>query len=72
MVSMLTVIKIGSNSDASVAKLRDIDKALAQARMVEDIKLLKISWDNVWRPCTPRPSVKRQRGRRPSPGWNMS
>jgi diguanylate cyclase (GGDEF)-like protein len=44
MVTMLTetVIKIGSNSDASVAKLREIEKALAQARMVEDIKLLKV------------------------------
>ena len=44
MVSMLTetVIKVGSNSDASVAKLRDIEKSLVQAHMVEDIKVLKM------------------------------
>lgn len=44
MVSMLTdtVIKIGASSEASVSKLRDIEKALAQARMVEDIKILKM------------------------------
>lgn len=44
MVSMLTqtVIKVGSNSETSVAKLRDIEKALAHARMVEDIKVLKM------------------------------
>jgi len=44
MVSMLTqtVIKVGANSEASAAKLREIEKALAQARIVEDIKVLKM------------------------------
>jgi len=44
MVSMLTqtVIKVAANSDTSVAKLQDIEKALAQVHMLEDIKLLKM------------------------------
>jgi GGDEF domain-containing protein len=44
MVSMLTqtVIKIGTSSEASVANLRAIEQALSQARMLEDIKTLKL------------------------------
>jgi hypothetical protein len=64
---MLTVIKIGSNSD-SVAKLRDVDKALAQARMVEDIKLLKISLGQCLETVHTEARASKGRGRRPSPG----
>jgi GGDEF domain-containing protein len=44
MVSMLTqtIIKIGANSKASVDKLCDLEKALVQAHMAEDMQLLKM------------------------------
>lgn len=44
MVSMLTqtIIKVAASSEISVTKLREIEQALEQARMVKDIQLLKM------------------------------
>src|SRR5579872_3076813 len=43
MVSMLTqtIIRAGANSETSVAKLREIEQALEQARIFKDVQLLK-------------------------------
>lgn len=43
MISMLTqtVIAVGSNSETSVAGLQGIEKALEEARMLEDVRVVK-------------------------------
>jgi GGDEF domain-containing protein len=43
MIGMLTqtVIAVGASSDTSVSRLQDVEKALEQVRMVEDIRMVK-------------------------------
>ena len=43
MITMLTqtVIAVGANSESSIASLRDVEKALEQAQVVEDIHVVK-------------------------------